>query len=226
MATSQASAIFERLKQDIVEGSFGSGEKLRIEALQLKYESGSTPVREALTRLAGTGLVEQIDQRGFRVSQLSLEKFDVLVWTRAVTEGEALRDSIRLGDEKWEEAVVLALYHLSRTSSADEDADTVARWEASNESFHRQLISACRSTSLLQFCAQLYDEGKRYRYLVRSAFPLERGSYIAHKEIADAALARQADLAVALLVRHYQHTADLLRTALTRVGTRGELAEA
>ena len=66
-----ASKVFERLREDILEGQLPPGEKLRIETLQERYQVGASPIREALNRLTSVRLVEQVERRGFRVATLS-----------------------------------------------------------------------------------------------------------------------------------------------------------
>ena len=70
-----ATAAYERLRQDIVGGRLIPGEKLRVDALRDRYEIGGSPLREALARLSAEGLVAQQEQKGFRVSAISVPDF-------------------------------------------------------------------------------------------------------------------------------------------------------
>jgi len=73
------------------------------------------------------------------------------------------------------------------------------------------LISACGSSMLLKFCAQLYDQNVRYRQLSgKKAYPT-RDITAEHGAICDAALARDGDLAAELLVAHYNRTGNFLK---------------
>ena len=71
-ATQQA---YETLRRMIVNGELRPGEKLKIEGLRRRLETGSSPIREALSLLTSDSLVERIDQRGFRTAAVSAENF-------------------------------------------------------------------------------------------------------------------------------------------------------
>lgn len=212
-AISSTTTVLERIRNDIICGQLAPGAKLKIELLQERYDVGATPLREALSLLCATGLVERIEQRGFRVAPISAEEYSEILWSRCALEEQALRDAITQGGKDWEERVVLAQYHLHRASEQmkGDGAQALQNWERWHGEFHAALISACRSRYLLKFCGHLYDAGNRYRYLARLAPGFRDGAYEEHKKIADAVLARQADLAVSLLTEHFRRTGDLLR---------------
>ncbi len=212
-AVSQTTVALDQIREDIIRGRLGPGTKLKIELLQQRYNVGATPVREALSLLSATGLVERIEQRGFRVATVSDEDYAEILWTRCFLEERALRESILHGGQDWEERIVLAQHHMLRASEtlSGDNPDSIQHWERWHAVFHAALISACRSRSLLRFCAQLYDEGNRYRYIARMAPGARGGSYDEHRRIADAVLRREADTAVTLLLDHFRRTGDLLR---------------
>src|ERR1700761_9331892 len=97
-----ASAVVDRLRDDIVQGVLPPGEKLRLEHLAPRYGVGRTPLREACCRLAAEGLVTIEDQRGFRVTPISRAGLLDLTRTRQHIETLALRQSILAGDLRWE----------------------------------------------------------------------------------------------------------------------------
>src|ERR1700680_4665326 len=64
---------FHRLMADLKANRFKPGERLRFDAMRSLYDVGVAPLREALSRLAETGMVVQIGQKGFRAASVSLE---------------------------------------------------------------------------------------------------------------------------------------------------------
>ena len=60
--------VFNELRQQIIKGRIAPGEKLKIESLKVKLNTGTSPIREALSLLTSDQLVERIDQRGFRAA--------------------------------------------------------------------------------------------------------------------------------------------------------------
>lgn len=77
-----ATAVYERLRADLISSALLPGEKLRMERLRERYGVGASPLREALNRLVSEGLVAQIDQKGFRVADVSLEELQELTQAR------------------------------------------------------------------------------------------------------------------------------------------------
>jgi DNA-binding GntR family transcriptional regulator len=67
---------------------------------------------------------------------------------------------------------------------------------------------------ILEFCEELRERSDRYRHIA-SISPTERRAYGSeHSAIADATLARDADLAVQLLTEHYQRTLKVVEDVL------------
>ena len=213
---SRTGRIYGRLRDDIIQGKLSPGSKLKIEDLKARYETGATPLREALSLLTTDGLVERLEQRGFRVAEASAREFEELLAIRCWIEERALRLAIRLGDRSWEESIVLARYRLTSTPRVSPDVNypESADWERAHKDFHLSLVAACGSTTLLRLCNQLYDENNRYRYIARLSNNERPDVLKEHEAIADAVLARDADLAVRLIIDHYTLTGNLLRQSI------------
>ena len=199
-------------------GVLQPGRKLKIEELRRVYDLGTSPIREALSLLTSDHFVERIDQRGFRVAEVSATEFDELLKTRCWVEERALRESILHGSRFWEEQVVLANYRLSRIprSEAEDHFVANAKWEDAHKNFHMTLISECGSSILLKFCDQLYDQNIRYRQLSGTKAYPTRDIAEEHSAICDAVLARDADLASQLLMKHYRRTSKFLDDELDK----------
>jgi len=208
-----------RVRADILSGFLEPGQKLKISDLSERYDVGATPVREALSLLTSDALVERIDQRGFRVALVSSLEFSELLKTRCWLEERALAESLKNGDQDWEEALVLAHHHMSRFPRSREAQGFEANpeWEIRHKRFHIALISACGSSILLRYCEQLYDQNIRYRMIAgTSAYP-SRHIDEEHEAILNAALDRNVDEAVSLLVSHYEKTGRFLEKRLKNV---------
>jgi len=198
------SEAYHRLLDDILWGRLSAGSRLRLQELKQKYDMGSSPLREALSRLAENGLVRRVENRGFRVCSMTSEEFDELIRTRCWLEEIALRDSMRNGDKDWEGRIVLALHWLTRSRrSADGSHQTTPEWEKLHRNFHHALLSACSSKILIDFCDQLLYRTLRYRNLAGNAEYREEQEREEHRAICEAVLERDADAAVSRLQSHY-----------------------
>ena len=208
-----STTVYDRIRDDILSGALAPALKLRIEFVCDRYGTGASPVREALNRLSSEGLVERRDQRGFYVSQVSLEQLDELVKTRCWLEGLALKESILHRTTAWEEGLVIAFHRLSRTPrSLDRAAYAFnPEWEERHRDFHHALIANCGSSWLLGFCRDMRDQADRYRRLAAARAYPERQGPDEHRVIMEAAIDGDIDRAVDLLQQHYRKTRSIIR---------------
>ena len=207
-----ASIVYQRLLDDIINGRLEPGSKLRLQALKDQYAVGNSPLREALNRLSANGMVLREENRGFRVSPATSNELLELIRTRCWVEEVALRESIRHGDQGWEEGIVLAYHRLSRKQrTTGEDSVRIdSEWEDLHRRYHLSLLSACNSSILLGYCEQLHEQTLRYRNLGPMAAYRERHELDEHLAIRDTVLDRDADKAVELLKAHYKVTGDIV----------------
>jgi GntR family transcriptional regulator, carbon starvation induced regulator len=193
--------IFERLRADIISSRLMPGKKLRFHDLRETYGVGVSPLREALSRLAENRLVVATGQRGFHVSEVSVENITDVAMVRRHVDGLALRLSIEHGDDSWEGELLSARHKLAVLERAGSNvAENL--WERRHRDFHYTLISACRSPCLLHLHGMLNDQFDRYRRLSAKSAQQSGPRALMHKQILEASLARNADKAVKLLEGH------------------------
>ncbi|MBX2880431.1 MAG: GntR family transcriptional regulator [Granulosicoccus sp.] len=203
---SNTQRVYQGIRQRIIHGVITPGEKLKVASLKTLFETGASPVREALSLLTSDLLVERIDQRGFRAAPASVEHFQEIRLLRCQLESLALRNSIQRMQIQWEEKLVLAHHHLSQTDRNQHD-----EWEKYHRNFHICLLENCGSPILLRFCSQLYDLNIRYRNLAGQSLSYQKRDIEAeHKSILNAVLDNQEDTAIQQLVRHYELTGEYL----------------
>jgi len=210
--STQASSVYDRLQADILSGKLRPGLKLRLKELIERYETGNSPLREALNRLSANGMVVREENRGFRVPLASADELMELTRTRCWLEEIALRESIANGDSAWEERIVLAFHWLARAARSKEESDqsTSPEWEEHHRQFHLALISACDSKILIGFCAELHQRTFRYRNLAEVVEYRDSHELDEHEELQKAVLNRDADKAIELLKKHYTVTSEIL----------------
>ncbi|MBZ9557868.1 MULTISPECIES: FCD domain-containing protein [unclassified Modicisalibacter] len=206
-----SSQVFEALKQDLIRGRFAAGEKLAISALKTHYGVGLSPLREALNRLAAYGLLEQVNQRGFRVPAMHGEELDDIARLRRQLECMALTQAFQNGDSEWESQLLAAHHRLKR---ADEQPQRVEEWEQAHLRFHRALLAACGSAWLLRFVEQLHDQFDRYRRMAPDNPGVRARLDRQHGELVDLALARDTHDARALLDEHIRLSYEVARDGL------------
>lgn len=160
---------FDALRRDILNGSFAPGQPLRVAELSERYKISATPLREALSRLAGERLVVAAQNRGWRVAPVSIAEFEDLARARQAIEAALLDDAISWGRLEWESGIVAAHYTLAQTPSPMGDLDTMEnrqRWIAAHDAFHVALLAAGRSDWLKGFYQQTIEQLQRHHQAV------------------------------------------------------------
>lgn len=206
----RAAQIASDIREDILSGRLLPGERLIFPELCRRYDASVGAIREALVSLVSRGLVTSQAHQGYEVTGLSHQELLELTAARLWVEPIILRDSIEQGDLDWEGRVVNTHHVMSRTPLEEPDgAGRSAAWAAAHEAFHTALFSGSTNRRMLAIAAGFAEEAALYR---RWASPLEVHRAVAaeHIGIMDAALARDAELAVKRLREHISLTTKLL----------------
>lgn len=218
---SLTSALHERLRADILATRLLPGQKLHIAGLAKQFSVSLAAVREALSRLVADGLVQALDQRGFRVSPVSLADLADVTQTRIDIEGLALRRSIERGDDSWLASVQSTWAALKAVPYHYPDDPTAhyEEWVVRHRIFHRALVNACGSPWLLGFRDVLHEQSERYRRLSirRELGGKPRDVEAEHEAIVAAVVERDADAAVRALSTHFGITKDFVELAASRI---------
>lgn len=212
--TSATRTAYLTLRQMILTGELAAGEKLKIEQLRTRLDTGASPVREALSLLTSDMLVERLDQRGFRAAPASLSNFQEILTLRCSLEDMALRQSIANSTEGWEETLVVSHHRMKRAS----EEGSIPKFEEAHKAFHMALLDNAGSPILLRYCSQLYDLNIRYRNLAAAGTNYRKRNVASeHVEILDAAVRGDADGASSALMNHYRVTGDYLAIPLSNL---------
>jgi DNA-binding GntR family transcriptional regulator len=206
-----AAVAFKRIRADILGARLPPGSKLRFEMLKEAYGVGLSPLREALSRLVMSGLATAEGQRGFRVAPASIEDLNDIAKVRADIESLAFRSSIEHGGDAWQADLVAAHFRLNLLveRSTREPIDEEL-WEERHREFHLALLSACGSHWLITIVGLLNDQFDRYRRMSVENSLSGKPTNLEHKRMMEAALSRDADLAVQLLGEHIAHAKDMI----------------
>lgn len=209
-----ASQVHLALKRDLIGGRFRAGEKLAIASLRQHYGVGLSPLREALNRLAAYGLLEQENQRGFRVPTLSRAELDDIAEMRRRLEVQAMTLALENGDDEWE-AMLLAAFHRLRRGDESLGAgpEALEHWEQMHLQFHRCLLAPCGSKWLLRFIEQLHDQFDRYRRLAPANHRIRETLDAQHGDLVALAIERRVGGAVDMLQAHIRLSHEVAQGA-------------
>ena len=194
---SVADLAYERIRGYVLGGEVMPGARLGQVELAERFGISRTPVREALRRLAGEGLVDLHSNRGFRVADLGLDAVLRRLEVRAILEPgiAALAAERRTGRD----------LELMKVAIADEAEarDGIEAHDASRR-FHIALARASGNEELVRVIESLWlvEVGRRLLFR-RSAEPdWQRTDASEHREVLAAVHEGRATDAERLMDRH------------------------
>jgi GntR family carbon starvation induced transcriptional regulator len=205
------------LTSDIIEGKYLPREKLRIETLAELYQIGKSSIREALSQLIDKDLVNWDNQKGFFVSDISIDDLADIYQAIAKIEMLCVEMAIKKGDDYWEANVLATSHRLTRSDASSQiDAD---EWQSRHLAFHGALVSGCMSPRLFQIRHTLYEKSTRYRNLwlkeIVSKTNRDDVNQKEHAELTDLALNRDIDGATRLIEKHILTHVELIKSSLS-----------
>lgn len=193
--------IFDTLKERIISGEYEPGQRLIANDLAEEFNISRMPVREALTRLATTGLVELIPYKGAIVNELTAEDFVEIFHIRGVLEGLAARLACPYLTEKDLETMRAANAEIKDMIDTD-DVD----FQRVNRMFHSVIWLRTKSDRLNTLLANLYSESAQYRRLTMIQPGRMKTVYEEHEAFLNALYERNAEKAEHYVREHYENT--------------------
>ncbi|MFE0876997.1 GntR family transcriptional regulator [Streptomyces smyrnaeus] len=200
--------VHAQLRDAIMRGDHAPGDALKPQDLAKEQGVSLAVVREALVRLAGDGLADRLPNRGFAVPAFSDRRWQEIAEARRAVEPVMLRMSIERGDLDWEARVRAAHHRLARTPAyvPEEGAYYSGAWSEAHRVFHRTLLEGCGNPVLLETFDRMWTASELARRWSAHRDPARDGA-AEHRGLEEAALARDADTAAALLAQHLTLTA-------------------
>ena len=230
-----AESISRLLRQAILDGALEGGSVLRQGEMAKKFGVSRIPVREALLKLEGEGLVETQPRRGVVVTVLSAEDFEEILEMRFALESLALELAApRFTPDDLRDALKLVTdAEATMRASADPDSreEFESRWGNMNWVFHRHLYAVAKRPRLLSSIENLHQlfarhlrmridnpDGSRGAALVstevRAEMKQREWSAVLeeHRQMALACGRHDADAAITILKHHISnHGGALVR---------------
>lgn len=195
-----SSAIAERLRQEILDGTHASGAQLRQDALAGAYGVSRIPVREALFQLEAEGLVQIVAHKGAIVTTLSPDEINDVFDLRELLEPRLFERSIpRLIDDDFD---AIAITH-SKFSAAIQSKD-LRVWGALNAQLHMALYSRAQLPQTASIVVALLQKSDRYTRMQLSSPSAMKRAEREHGELIELARMRQVQPACDLLLQHIQ----------------------
>ncbi|ELV8626353.1 GntR family transcriptional regulator [Vibrio cidicii] len=205
----KSETLTELLVEAIINGDMLPGSKISEPELAKHYQVSRGPLREAIMRVEGLGLIERVPHVGARVITFSPEKLIELYAVREALEGMAARLAARYITQ--EELLSLELLLSTHSKHIDEVEGSSYFHQHGDFDFHYRIIKASRNRKLIALlCDELYHLLRMYRYQSPRAQSRPKEALDEHKYILQAIRNRDEELAEMLMRRHISGSRKLI----------------
>jgi DNA-binding GntR family transcriptional regulator len=204
LGVSKQERTYALLRERIVDGTYGPGHRLVIDALARELSVSQMPVREAIRRLEAEGWVTYVRHQGAQVAPIDTASWTEAMTTLAVLEGFATA----LAASHVTAADLLELRSIdAQMESAMEEMD-VRAFSERNQVFHERLYARCPNAQLRRELAAIQERVNTLRSSIFVYIPTRgRTSIAEHERLLSLIEAQAAPLEVELAAReHKLHT--------------------
>ncbi len=181
---SLSAGVVTRLEEEILKGVRRPGDRLDERQLAEQFGMSRTPVREALQRLAASGLVVSRGRQGLQVAQMSLadllDAFVVVAELEGIASSQAAR---RIQVEQ--RARLQAAHRACAEAAAAEDAEL---FYTANREFHEVIAAASHNRILQDELRRLTLKISPYRRTITYQPGRMHSSIPEHERVMDAIL--------------------------------------
>lgn len=204
--------VYRAILQMLARGTLRRGSTLRIDLLAKSLDVSPTPVREALSRLAATGLVVHETRKGYAVApSMSPRQLSELMAARRLIEvgsvglacregGEAFRDV--LGQALRRQRAAVVAFHASRDATAS-DREKLA-WDVmeADLQFHQVIFDHTRNRFFGVMADALCGQLHRVRQSAERGISDDMEALHEHQIILDAILSGDCEAAERAMRSH------------------------
>ena len=206
--------VSKMIYQDILSGELKPSQKLVVADLKSRYHVGASPIREALVQLSWTKYVSLEPQKGCWVSPVCVEELEDLYESLRTVAAVLLKKSIKSGGEDWELEVLTSFHKLSRINLTNDNFDW-KEWEERQHQFHIALLEGSNSRNMFEFCTDLINQIKRYRYFARhNGLDPRQFEIDEYEKIMKLVLAKDTDEAAEEFDRHLHRSMEQIQITI------------
>ena len=212
MTQSLADKAYDVIKADIITCVLEPGQQIVQSQLAERYEIGTTPIREALQRLALEGFVQPIPRFGYVVSSITFSDVHEIYELRSIVESAAARlAAVRGSQERLEQIRAHADF-----AYVYKERQSYVGFLARNVDFHRSIAEVAGNQRLVDLVSRLLDELTRVFHLgldVKDSAEEMRDEHIA---LAQALCERDPDRAEQIVQSQIARSQNRVLEALIR----------
>lgn len=147
--------IYDILREDILKQNIHCGEKLTLNVLKERFQVSSTPIREALTRLAQDGLAIYYSNIGITVIEPTKKDLNELYEFIGDLDSLAIRYAALHPDKKDLDVELKDSITTARRFLKEEKVD---EWHSLSDSFHLIFYKYCQNSRLIESASRIRSQ--------------------------------------------------------------------
>lgn len=202
----------DALREAIRSGRLVPGQRLVVADVTAMLEVSAGPVREAIRRLTGEGLIEIVPHKGASVRQITPRDLEEIFELRTAVEGLGARLAAERGEPFRSELEAL-MTEMDRLVVAEDKDGFIAN----NTQFHNLIYRMSGNDRVKALARQLILPIYQMQLPQRMDNSAMHTSHRDHRVIAAALLAGNGDAAEAAMRRHIENAGLGLREALLKL---------
>jgi len=204
-AATLSEKVYRAFKRDIIHGVYQPGEPLSEKELAERYKGSRTPVREAAVRLQNDRLLRIVPNRGYFVSQITLQVLNDIYEFRCAVECAAAELAAIKGTDQ---ELLRKLAELSQVTCSPEDRESCVQFIESDTAFHVTLARLSRNQMVVQAVSEARSQMERIMFAAIDINYFGEAPGREHREILKAIQDRDPELARRRMYEHIMQSKD------------------
>jgi len=206
--------IYAHVKSKILSGEYAPGSRINLRALGERFSTSRLPIRDALNRLNGEGLVLQRANGGYVVTPLTETDIRETYELRGILEGYLVGQAALIFSP---DQIALIEENIR---AQEEHKQDIEAFSSLNSQFHEIFSQATGNNKFVSMLRQLRDYQDRFDRINWSTNgqPFVNAMFRQHQEIVDAVKRKHPDLAERMLRLHMNSGVEFLVPALRNKG--------
>ncbi|MGC2197452.1 MAG: GntR family transcriptional regulator [Terriglobales bacterium] len=203
--------VYKAFKRDIIRGVYQPGEPLTEKVLAKRYKGSRTPVRESALRLQQERLLRIVPNRGYFVSQITLQELNEIYEYRTAVECAAAELAAMKGGDV---ELLARLIELAETSYRTDSRESYMQFIEADTAFHMGIARLSRNQMLVRAVSEARSQMERIMYAAIDIHYYGEVPSREHKDIVKAIQEHDSELARRRMYDHIIQSKDkVLRLA-------------
>jgi DNA-binding GntR family transcriptional regulator len=206
--------VSDLLRNDILDGEFGPGERLIEVQLTERYGVGRAAIRSAIVELSTEGLVVHEPNRGAAVRRVPLEEAIEIAEARGALESLLARRAAQRASQAERHELTQIVADMREAVASDRHAD----YSELNRVLHRRIREISGHSTASELVANLRNRGAHHRFTLATLPGRPIDSLAQHTAIVDAIVAGDPDAAAEAMHAHLASVQGVLRNGVEQTG--------